>query len=165
MDDKKFDEYILKLFDRVFEKMDKLSDYMDKLNEILTRNTVGLEYHIKRTDQNESEITLNQERMHTLESRMMEELARIQANSKKHEENDILRFAELQKSVAKDIDSKFGEVLPLVKQVCDDLQERQIREKIEKDDKKARKEKILFWIKVLGAVGTILGIAAAVKVL
>lgn len=43
--------------DRIFEKLDKIDERLNSIDKTLERNTISLEYHIKRTDilQNEVE--------------------------------------------------------------------------------------------------------------
>ena len=163
MDDNKFDEYILKLFDKVFEKLDKFSAYLDDLNKTLTRNTAQLEYHIKRTDQNDEKIELAQERLRVVEDRMAQELVIIRENGQKHEQNDILRFIELKEQLNKDMDEKLGAVIPLIRDVAETLHEKNMREKIEAENKQKRREKIMFWLKVLGGVSTLIGVIAGIQ--
>lgn len=46
-----------KSFDRLESKVDKLQDSLVDIRETLTRNTTSLEYHIKRTDLLEKQVS------------------------------------------------------------------------------------------------------------
>lgn len=165
MDDNKFDEYMLKLFDRVFDKLEKLSTYMDELNKTLVENTSHLEYHIKRTDQNEEAIKEIKSTFLKIEERFSQELIVIRANGQKHEENDILRFEELKNDMSQTLDSKFETVLPLVQTICEDIKDKKLKAEIKAEDRAEAKAKFLFWLKVIGGISTIVGLVVTLKAL